>query len=66
MPMVGTMRLLEKSSCFSPVKAEQILRLNEDKVFDFSKAHDEFGYSPISFEEGIGHEIEAMRLAGLI
>jgi nucleoside-diphosphate-sugar epimerase len=64
--VVGILRLLEKIGLFFPIKAEQILRLNEDKVFDFSKAHNEFGYSPISFEEGIGQEIEAMRLAGLI
>ena len=66
MPLVGTLRLLEKIGLFFPIKAEQILRLNEDKVFDFSKAHDDLGYSPISFEEGIVQEIEMMRLEGLI
>jgi nucleoside-diphosphate-sugar epimerase len=63
---VRTLRLLEKIGFFFPIKAEKILRLNEDKVFDFSKAHDDFGYPPISFEEGIAQEIEAIRLAGLI
>jgi nucleoside-diphosphate-sugar epimerase len=66
MLMVGTLRLLEKIGLFPPIKAEQILRPNEDMMFDFSKAHDDLGYPPISFEEGIGQEIEAMRLAGLI
>ena len=63
---MGILRLFEKIGLFIPIKAEQILRLNEDKVLDFSKAHNEFGYSPISFEEGIGQEIEEMSLTGLI
>jgi len=49
-----------------PVTEEQVLRLQEDKVFDISKAVKELGFSPRSFEEGIGMEIEEMRQARVI
>lgn len=49
-----------------PVTEEQVLRLQEDKVFDISKAVKELGFSPRSFEAGIEIEIEEMRQAGLI
>lgn len=49
-----------------PVTEEQVLRLQEDKVFDISTAVKELGFSPRSFEAGIGMEIEEMRQAGLI
>jgi hypothetical protein len=49
-----------------PVTEEQVLRLQEDKVFDISKAVKELGFSPRTFEEGIGMEIEEMRQAGVI
>lgn len=49
-----------------PVTKEQVLRLQEDKVFDISKAVNELGFSPRSFEEGIRIEIEEMRQAGVI
>jgi len=32
---------------------EQILRLNEDKAFEYEEARADFGYEPISFEEGV-------------
>lgn len=37
-------------------KEEQLLRLNEDKVFDHEQACKDFGYSPRSFQEGIRKE----------
>lgn len=49
-----------------PVTEEQVLRLQEDKVFDISKAVRELGFSPRSFEAGIEIEIEEMRQAGII
>ncbi len=49
-----------------PVTEEQVLRLQEDKVFDISKAVEELGFFPRSFEEGIGMEIKEMRQAGVI
>ncbi|MCT7950031.1 NAD-dependent epimerase/dehydratase family protein [Ancylothrix sp. C2] len=45
-----------------PITEEQIMRLQEDKVFDISKAQVELGYSPRSFDEGITAEIKAMAL----
>lgn len=40
----------------TPVKPEQVARLNEDKVFDHAKATADFGYSPRSFADGISQE----------
>jgi len=40
-----------------PVKAEQVLRLNENKDFSHAGAQKDFGFSPLSFEEGIGQEL---------
>lgn len=40
---------------------EKVLRLNEDKNFDSSKAQKELGFSPIAFDEGIRYEIQALR-----
>ena len=43
-----------KNSEFSlKIKAEQILRLNENKDFSYAQAQKDFGFSPSSFEEGI-------------
>jgi nucleoside-diphosphate-sugar epimerase len=44
----------------SPITVEQILRLNEPKVFDCSIAKHDFNYEPKTFEEGIGAEIKLM------
>ncbi len=49
-----------------PVTEEQVLRLQENKVFDISKAVEDISYKPRSFEEGIKLEIEEMRKQGLI
>jgi hypothetical protein len=43
----------------SPIKAEQVLRLYENKDFSYAEASRDFGFSPLSFEEGIGLELEA-------
>jgi hypothetical protein len=40
-----------------PVSREQVLRLNEDKVFDHSAAKEDFKYSPRTFTEGIAQEV---------
>ncbi len=39
------------------VSVEQVLRMQEDKAFDFSNAARDFGYAPLSFEEGIVEEV---------
>ncbi|MDJ0696545.1 NAD(P)H-binding protein [Mastigocoleus sp. MO_188.B34] len=49
-----------------PITEEQVLRLQEDKVFDISKSCNELGFNPRSFNEGISLEIEEMRLVKVI
>ena len=49
-----------------PISEEQVLRLQEDKVFDISKAASELNFSPRKFEEGISTEIEEMRTSKVI
>jgi nucleoside-diphosphate-sugar epimerase len=50
----------------SPVRQEQILRLQEDKAFPHDRAKEDFGFSPRTFEVGLKQEIELMRQQGLI
>ena len=59
-PFVMLLRLCESCGLTLPIKAEQILRLNEDKAFDFDDASGDFGYAPRPFEEGIALEIREM------
>jgi nucleoside-diphosphate-sugar epimerase len=40
------------------ISEEQVLRMNEDKVFDYSDAARDFGYSPMTFDAGIQIEID--------
>lgn len=40
------------------VSVEQVMRMNEDKAFSYENATRDFGYSPLSFEEGIKLEVE--------
>lgn len=44
-----------------PVSQEQVLRLNEDKVFDYKTAQADLNYSPRSFTEGIAQEVALLR-----
>ncbi|HEX8252896.1 MAG TPA: NAD(P)H-binding protein [Thermoanaerobaculia bacterium] len=60
-PIVKTLQLVERTRVRLPIKAEQILRLNENKAFDYSDAARDLGYAPLSFEEGIAREIAALR-----
>ena len=39
------------------ISVEQVLRLQEDKVFPWNEAYKDFGYSPISFQDGIKIEL---------
>ncbi|NER93890.1 MAG: NAD(P)H-binding protein [Symploca sp. SIO1B1] len=41
----------------TPVSPEQVLRLNEDKVFDYTNAQQDFNYSPRPFTAGIAQEV---------
>jgi len=58
-PVVGLLKVLERIHIPSPIKGEQILRLNEDKAFAYADAERDFGFSPLSFEQGIELELES-------
>ena len=51
-------KLLNKNPSIS---VEQINRLSENKSYSFKDAAEDFGYNPISFEEGINKEIDLMK-----
>ena len=56
-PIVSFLRLFEKIHIPFPVKAEQVLRLNENKDFSYADAQKDFEFDPLGFEEGIGLEL---------
>ncbi|TDL93390.1 NAD(P)-dependent oxidoreductase [Macrococcus brunensis] len=41
-----------------PIKGEQVLRMQEDKVFSHEQARKDFGYAPLSFEKGIKNQVQ--------
>ena len=57
MPIARTLQFTEQVKIRLPIKAEQVLRLNENKAFSYEEAQRDFGFSPRSFEEGIRTEI---------
>lgn len=59
----GPLTLMERWGIRLPLKAEQLMRLNEDKVFPYDPACTDLGYDPIPFKEAIRAEIEEYRLA---
>lgn len=61
-PAILILQLFEHTGLPMPLKAEQILRLNEHKAFDFGDAQRDFGYCPRSFSEGILLELKEMGL----
>ncbi len=56
-PAVSLLGFFEGMRIPFPIKAEQVLRLNENKDFSYADAERDFGFSPRSFEEGIGMEL---------
>ena len=48
------------------INYEKVLRLNENKNFDYSAAIDDLSFSPISFKEGIVLEINDLQKQGII
>ncbi len=48
----------------TPVSAEQVQRLNEDKVFEHTAAQKDFNYSPRLFTEGIAQEVARQEAGG--
>jgi nucleoside-diphosphate-sugar epimerase len=59
-PIVKTLGVLEAIGFQLPLKAEQIERLNEDKVFDHEDAVKDLAYRPRTFEEAIRLELAEM------
>lgn len=57
MPIVHLLQFTERMKFRLPIKAEQVLRLNENKAFSYEEARRDFGFSPRSFEEGLQTEI---------
>ena len=45
----------------SPISVEQVLRMKEDKVFSWKDAYADFGFSPMSFNEGIRMEVDEFK-----
>jgi len=60
-PVISLLGLFERLRIPFPIKAEQVLRLNENKDFSYADAQRDFGFSPLSFEEGIGLELGKVR-----
>ena len=56
-PVVSLLRFFERTRIPFPIKAEQVLRLNENKDFSYAEAQRDFGFSPLAFEEGIENEL---------
>lgn len=61
-PPVALLHGLERLGLRLPVRAEQLLRLNEDKAFGHDEAVCDFGYAPVSFREGVGLELRELGL----
>ncbi len=57
-PVVSLLGFLERFQIPLPIKAEQVLRLNENKSFSYEEARKDFGFSPLSFEQGIVLELK--------
>jgi nucleoside-diphosphate-sugar epimerase len=60
-PVVSLLKFLERMRIPFPIKAEQVLRLNENKDFSYAEAQKDFGFSSLSFEEGIGLELSSLK-----
>lgn len=59
-PVVSLLGLCERFHLPFPIKAEQVLRLNENKNFSYPDAQRNFSFSPLAFEEGIKLELKSV------
>ena len=57
--VVALLSFLERIRIPFPIKAEQVLRLNENKNFNYADAQRDFGFSPLAFEDGIAAELKS-------
>jgi nucleoside-diphosphate-sugar epimerase len=60
LPVGSLLKLFERLHIPFPIKAEQVLRLNENKTFSYEEAQRDFGFRPLAFEEGITHELRSL------
>jgi len=56
-PVIALLAALERGGIRFPLKAEQLMRLNESKDFCWTDAAGDFGYAPRDFAAGMGQEI---------
>jgi nucleoside-diphosphate-sugar epimerase len=59
-PVISMLGFFERLRIPFPIKAEQVLRLNESKDFSYADAQRDFGFDALSFEEGIRIELESV------
>lgn len=60
-PIVGMLGFFERIRIPFPIKAEQVLRLNENKDFSSVEAQKDFDFQPRSFADGIKLELTQMQ-----
>lgn len=60
---LGAAHLAARLPARSPVSPEQVLRLAENKSFDYTDAARDLGFRPIAFAEGVRLEAAALGLA---
>jgi nucleoside-diphosphate-sugar epimerase len=60
-PVVSLLKFFERLHIPFPIKAEQVLRLNENKNFSYEEAEKDFGFSSLTFEEGITRELRSLQ-----
>jgi len=60
--VVRCLQMTEKLKIRLPIKSEQVLRLNENKIFSYQDALNDFNYQPIEFSEGIRREIQSLEV----
>lgn len=58
MSIVRILQFTERIGIRLPIKAEQVLRLNENKAFLYADAQRDFGFTSRSFDEGIQIELK--------
>jgi nucleoside-diphosphate-sugar epimerase len=61
-PVVSLLGFFERMHIPFPIKAEQVLRLNENKNFSYEEAQKDFGFNPRAFEDGIAMELTMERI----
>ena len=57
-PVVALLRIYERLFRNPRLKAEQILRLNEDKAFAHKEAAEDFGFTACTFMQGIQRQVQ--------